>query len=95
MQYPHLMRTIFSSAYLSGFKVIKDLDFGATVKYIYEGILNDQSVGYGFDFGLNYFTPIKGLTASTVIRNIGSMNELNVVGTTTSTGFPFRRSLQL
>jgi len=66
----------------SGFKVINDLDFGATVKYIYEGILNDQSVGYGLDFGLNYFTPVKGLTASTVIRNIGSMNALNVVGTT-------------
>jgi len=66
----------------SGFKVIKDLDFGATVKYIYEGILNDQSVGYGLDFGLNYFTPVKGLTASTVIRNIGSMNALNLVGTT-------------
>jgi hypothetical protein len=66
----------------SGFKVIKDLDFGTTVKYIYEGILNDQSVGYGLDFGLNYFTPVKGLTASTVIRNIGSMNALNVVGTT-------------
>ncbi len=66
----------------SGFKVINDLDFGATVKYIYEGILNDQSVGYGLDFGLNYFTPVKGLTTSTVIRNIGSMNALNVVGTT-------------
>jgi hypothetical protein len=66
----------------TGFKVIKDLDFGTTVKYIYEGILNDQSAGYGLDFGLNYFTPIRGLTASTVIRNIGSMNALNVVGTT-------------
>jgi hypothetical protein len=66
----------------SGFKVIEDLDFGTTVKYIYEGILNDQSIGYGLDFGLNYFTPVKGLTASTVIRNIGSMNALNVVGTT-------------
>lgn len=66
----------------SGFKVIKDLDFGTTVKYIYEGILNDQSVGYGLDFGLNYLTPVKGLTASTVIRNIGSMNALNVVGST-------------
>lgn len=65
----------------SGFKVIDDLDFGATVKYLYEGILNDESAGYGFDFGLNYFTPIKGLTASTVLRNIGSMSSLNVVGT--------------
>ena len=65
----------------SGFKVIEDLDFGTTVKYIYEGILNDQSTGYGLDFGLNYFTPVKGLTASTAIRNIGSMNALNTVGT--------------
>lgn len=65
----------------SGFKVINDLDFGATVKYIYEGIFNDQSAGYGLDFGLNYITPIKGLTASTVIRNIGSMNNLSEVGT--------------
>ena len=64
----------------SGFKVLNDLDFGASVKYIYEGILNDQSVGYGLDFGLNYVTPLKGLTASTVIRNIGSMNALNQVG---------------
>ena len=64
----------------SGFSVIKDLDFGATVKYIYEGILNDQSAGYGLDFGLNYLTPVPGLTASTVIRNIGSMNALNAVG---------------
>ena len=65
----------------SGFKVIKALDFGTTIKYLYEGILKDQSTGYGLDFGLNYFTPIKGLTASTVIRNIGSMNSLNLVGT--------------
>ena len=64
----------------SGFSVVKDIDFGATVKYLYEGILNDESAGYGLDFGLNYFTPIKGLTASTVIRNIGSMNALYKVG---------------
>lgn len=64
----------------SGFTVVKDIDFGMTVKYLYEGILNDQSTGYGFDFGLNYFTPVKGLTASTVIRNIGSMNALYEVG---------------
>lgn len=65
----------------SGFGVIDDLDFGATFKYIYEGIFNDQSAGYGLDFGLNYVTPVKGLTASTVIRNIGSMNNLSEVGT--------------
>jgi len=60
----------------SGFTVINDLDFGASIKYLYEGLLNDQANGIGFDFGLNYKTPVNGLTASTVIKNIGSMNAL-------------------
>ena len=60
----------------SGFTVINDLDFGASIKYLYEGLLNNQANGIGFDFGLNYKTPVDGLTASTVIKNIGSMNAL-------------------
>ena len=64
----------------TGFKVIDDLDFGTTFKYLYEGILSNQSAGYAFDFGLNYITPVQGLTISTVIRNIGSMNNLAEVG---------------
>ena len=60
----------------SGFTVINDLDFGASIKYLYEGLLNNQANGIGFDFGLNYKTPVNGLTASTVIKNIGSMNAL-------------------
>ena len=64
----------------TGFKVIDDLDFGTTFKYLYEGILSNQSAGYAFDFGLNYITPVQGLTVSTVIRNIGSMNNLAEVG---------------
>ncbi|RKY90474.1 MAG: hypothetical protein DRQ01_09125, partial [Ignavibacteriae bacterium] len=32
--------------------------------------------GFGFDFGLNYLTPIKGLSVSSVVKNLGSMNEL-------------------
>jgi len=64
----------------TGFKVIDDLDFGTTVKYLYEGILSNQSAGYAFDFGLNYLTPVQGLTVSTVVRNIGSMNALAEVG---------------
>jgi len=60
----------------SGFTVINDLDFGASIKYLYEGLLNNQASGIGFDFGLNYKTPVNGLTASTVIKNIGSMNAL-------------------
>jgi len=64
----------------TGFKVIDDLDFGTTFKYLYEGILSNQSAGYAFDFGLNYLTPVQGLTVSTVVRNIGSMNALAEVG---------------
>jgi hypothetical protein len=77
----------FFGSLSSGFTVIKDLDFGATFKYLYEGMLNYESTGYGFDFGLNYFTPIKGLTASTVIKNIGSMSALRVEKTKLPTEF--------
>jgi hypothetical protein len=68
----------FFGSLSSGFSVINDLDFGATIKYLYEGLLNNESSGYGFDFGLNYFTPVKGLTASAVVKNIGTMSELRV-----------------
>ena len=68
----------FFASLSTGFTVIKNLDFGTTFKYLYEGLLSDEAAGYGFDFGLNYFTPIKGLTASTVLRNVGSMSELRV-----------------
>jgi hypothetical protein len=60
----------------SGFTVIDDLDFGATIKYLYEGILNDQANGLGFDFGFAYQTSVEGLSASAVMKNFGSMNAL-------------------
>ena len=66
----------FFGSLSSGFTIIGDLDFGLTLKYLYESLLNDEANGFGFDFGLNYQTPIEGLTASTVIKNIGSMNAL-------------------
>ena len=68
----------FFGSLSSGFTVINDLDFGVTIKYLYEGLLNNESSGYGFDFGLNYFTPVEGLTASAVVKNIGTMSELRV-----------------
>jgi hypothetical protein len=66
----------FFGSLSSGFTIVQDLDFGATLKYLYESLLNNEAAGFGFDFGFNYKTPIKGLTASTVIKNIGSMNAL-------------------
>jgi len=66
----------FFGSLSSGFGIVDNIDFGFSIKYLYEGILSDQSTGWGFDFGLNYKTNIDGLTASAVIKNIGSMNVL-------------------
>jgi hypothetical protein len=63
------------------------LSFGTTIKYLYEGLLSDEANGWGFDFGLNYETPFKGLSLSTVIKNIGSMNALRKEETQLPTDF--------
>lgn len=62
----------------TGFNIVDDLSFGATIKYLYEGLYTDESNGTGFDFGLNYKTYLDGLSLSAVIRNLGSMNQLRV-----------------
>ena len=62
----------------TGFYIINDLSFGATIKYLYEGLYTDESNGFGFDFGLNYKTNMEGLSFATAIRNLGSMNKLRV-----------------
>ena len=41
-----------------------------------KGLYSDEATGWGFDFGLNYKTPIEGLSAAMVIRNLGHMNVL-------------------
>ena len=66
----------FSGSISTGFNLIDNLAFGTTIKYLYEGLLNDESEGIGFDFGLKYKTNIEGLYASAVIKNLGSMSPL-------------------
>ncbi len=66
----------FYGSLSTGFFVTDKISFGATLKYLYEGLLNDEATGFGFDMGLNYLLPYKGLTASAVIKNVGSMNAL-------------------
>ncbi len=66
----------FFGSVSTGFNVYDSLSFGASIKYLYEGLYADEAAGWGFDFGLNYFTPIDGLSAAAVIKNIGSMNQL-------------------
>jgi hypothetical protein len=62
----------------TGFYIINELSFGATVKYLYEGLYTDESNGFGFDFGLNYKTNLEGLSLAAAVRNLGSMNKLRV-----------------
>ncbi len=70
------MQIIFSVVYQPDFFISDDISFGLSAKYLYEGIFVDESTGWGFDFGLNYSTSIKGLSASAVVKNLGSMNKL-------------------
>jgi hypothetical protein len=55
---------------------------GVTLKYLYEGLFEDEASGWAFDLGFYYLTPVKGLTASASVRNIGSMNALRAEETT-------------
>ncbi|MCW8998724.1 MAG: hypothetical protein OQK04_08425, partial [Kangiellaceae bacterium] len=66
----------FFASLSTGFFVTNDISVGASLKYLYEGLLNDQAYGYGLDFGVNYLLPFNGLTASAVLKNLGSMNAL-------------------
>lgn len=66
----------FSGSISTGFFLNDNLSFGTTIKYLYEGLLNDEGEGFGLDFGLRYKTNIDGLFASAVIKNLGSMSPL-------------------
>lgn len=77
----------FFGSLSTGFHLIDNLAFGLSLKYLYEGLYVDESTGYGFDFGLNYQTPMEGLTAVAVVKNIGSMNKLKNAGTKLPTEF--------
>jgi hypothetical protein len=77
----------FFGSLSTGFYVWDKLSFGTTIRYLYEGLLSDEANGWGFDFGLNYETPFQGLSVSTVIKNIGSMNALRKQETQLPTDF--------
>ncbi|HQF42717.1 MAG TPA: PorV/PorQ family protein [Ignavibacteriaceae bacterium] len=66
----------FFGSLSTGFFVTDEISMGLSFKYLYEGILNDEATGFGFDFGINYVLPYEGATASIVLKNVGSMNEL-------------------
>lgn len=66
----------FSASLSTGFNLSSEISTGITAKYLYEGLLSDEATGFGVDLGLHYVTPIEKLTASAVLKNIGSMNAL-------------------
>lgn len=66
----------FYGSLSSGFKLYNKLDFGFTIKYLYESLLSDDASGTGYDFGLIYSDLIDNLTIGASIRNLGSMDKL-------------------
>jgi len=66
----------FFGSLSTGFNITDNISAGGSIKYLYEGMLVDESTGLGFDIGLNYFTPLQGLSVSAAVRNLGSMNKL-------------------
>ena len=77
----------FFGSMSTGFNVYDNIAFGATIKYLYEGLYSEEATGWGFDFGLNYTTPINGLIAVAVLKNAGSMNILKNESTKLPTEF--------
>ncbi|MDR3609095.1 MAG: PorV/PorQ family protein [Ignavibacteriaceae bacterium] len=66
----------FFGSFSTGHMIVDNVYFGASIKYLYEGIYVDEATGWGFDFGATYLTSIKGLNISAALRNVGSMKEL-------------------
>ena len=66
----------FSGNISTGFEIYNGIKFGVTYKYLYEQFFINEAKGYAWDFGLDYKTNIPNLTASFVIRNLGSMEAL-------------------
>ena len=51
--------------------LIPKFSFGVTAKYIYQRIWSGKAIGMGFDFGVQYETPLKGLVMGSSISNFG------------------------
>ncbi len=64
--------TVFQLGY--AFDPLPGLSAGASVKYLYDKLFQDEASGYGLDFGLVLRTPVQGLSVAGAITNIGRMN---------------------
>jgi uncharacterized protein UPF0164 len=73
----------FSASY--AFQAAQDLGFGGTVRYVRESIVGtadgDFSLdGFAFDLGGQWKTPLRGVTAGAVLRNLGGSMSYNLQG---------------
>lgn len=75
----------FSGNISTGFEIYEGIKFGVTYKYLYEQFFINEAKGYAWDFGIDYKTQIPNLTASFVIRNLGSMEALKTQETVVPT----------
>jgi len=71
----------FTSRYLAvgvsgAYRVSETVSAGITTRLLYEKILVDDASGIGFDLGMQYATPLEGLSVGMVIANIGAMGNL-------------------
>ncbi len=71
----------FTSRYLAvgvsgAYRVSETLSAGMSTRFLYEKILVDDASGIGVDLGLQYVTPLEGLSVGMVIANLGAMGNL-------------------
>lgn len=66
----------FAGTIATGFKITENLNFGLSIKYLYENLYTDEAEGFAFDFGIVNKTPIENLKTFAVIKNLGSMGNL-------------------
>ncbi len=60
-----------------GVNLLREVDFGFTVKVIQMTIWDMEANGFALDAGIKYRTPIKGLTAGMSIANFGSNSQFS------------------
>jgi hypothetical protein len=71
----------FTSRYLAAgvsgaYRISEALSAGMSTRFLYEKILVDDASGIGIDLGVQYATPLEGLSVGVVIANLGTMGNL-------------------
>ncbi len=64
--------TVFQLGY--AFSPLEGLSAGASVKYLYDKLLQDEASGYGVDVGVVFKMPVEGLSVAAAVTNVGQMS---------------------